>query len=103
MAILGTVVDQVCELLETPELVRPDKPVKLDDLTIRLKDVSFSYHYEDKDVLHGVNLTIKPGTMTALVGPSGSSKSTIAKLITGYWDVTGGSDCLCVSGQLSVQ
>lgn len=90
MAVLGTVVDQVCEILETPELVRPIDPVKLDDLTIRLKNVSFSYHYKDKDVLHGVDLTIKPGTMTALVGPSGSGKSTIAKLIAGYWDVVDG-------------
>ena len=42
-------------------------------------------------MLHDVSLSIQPGTMTALVGLSGSGKSTVAKLIAGYWDVTSGS------------
>ena len=41
-------------------------------------------------VLHGIDLNIMPGTVTVLVGASGSGKSTIAKLIAGYWDVTDG-------------
>jgi len=41
--------------------------------------------------LHGVTLNIPAGGMTALVGPSGGGKSTIAKLIAGFWDVTGGA------------
>ena len=52
--------------------------------------MSFSYD-GTTEVLHGVSLTIRLGTMTALVGPSGSGKSTVAKLIAGYWDVTSGS------------
>ena len=44
-----------------------------------------------EEILHGVDLTIRPGSVTALVGPSGSGKSTIAKLIAGFWDVSGGS------------
>ena len=42
-------------------------------------------------MLHGVNLTIREGTVNALVGPSGSGKSTIAKLIASFWDVDSGS------------
>ena len=48
------------------------------------------FGYKDQEVLHGVNLTIKEGTVNALVGPSGSGKSTIAKLIASFWDVDSG-------------
>ena len=53
--------------------------------------MTFSYATNGKEILHGVDLTIRPGSVTALVGPSGSGKSTIAKLIAGFWDVSGGS------------
>ncbi len=49
------------------------------------------YAANGKEILHGVDLTIRPGSVTALVGPSGSGRSTIAKLIAGFWDVSGGS------------
>ena len=48
------------------------------------------FGYKDKEVLHGVNLSIKEGEVTALVGPSGAGKSTVAKLIASFWDVDGG-------------
>ena len=57
--------------------------------SIEFKDVHFGYN--EKEVLHGVNLTIKEGTVNALVGPSGSGKSTIAKLIASFWDPDSGS------------
>lgn len=92
LARVGTVVDMVEGIMNAPELVRPDKPVKLNDLAIRLHNVSFAYHQDGVgNVLDGVNLTINSGTVTALVGPSGSGKSTITKLIAGFWDVTGGA------------
>ena len=56
---------------------------------IVLDRVSFGYH--EKEVLHGIDMTIREGTVNALVGPSGSGKSTIAKLIAGLWDVKSGS------------
>lgn len=91
LAILGTVVNDVCAILDKPELIRPTKEVPLDDLTVQLQKVTFSYHADNKEILHGIDLEIKPGSVTALVGPSGSGKSTITKLIAGFWDVSSGS------------
>lgn len=91
LAILGTVMNDIGSLLDKPELIRPTEKVELKDPTIELRDVTFSYAADGKEILHGIDLTIKPGSVTALVGPSGSGKSTIAKLIAGSWDVSGGS------------
>ena len=82
--------EEISQLLNAEELNHKDTPVKLADTSISLGHVYFSYDGET-EVLHDVSLTIRPGTMTALVGPSGSGKSTVAKLIAGYWDVTSGS------------
>ena len=90
LAVLGTNVEEISQLLNAEELNHKETPIKLEDTGISLRSVSFSYDGTTK-VLHDVNLTIHPGTMTALVGPSGSGKSTVAKLIAGYWDVTSGS------------
>ena len=90
LAVLGTNVEEISQLLNAEELNHKDAPVKLADTGIFLRSVSFSYD-GTTEVLHDVNLAIHPGTMTALVGPSGSGKSTVAKLIAGYWDVTSGS------------
>ena len=90
IAAMGTVVGEVCGILDEEELVRPMEKVKLKDLTIEMNQVTFSYHTDKKEMLHGITLKIRPGTVTALVGPSGSGKSTIAKLIAGFWDVGGG-------------
>ncbi|MGF7057524.1 ABC transporter ATP-binding protein [Brassicibacter mesophilus] len=49
-----------------------------------------SFGYGDKDVLHNVSLTMKQGTLTALVGPSGSGKSTVLKLCARFYDPSDG-------------
>ena len=90
LAVLGTNVEEISQLLNAEELNHKETPIKLEDTGISLRSVSFSYD-GTTEVLHDVNLAIHPGTMTALVGPSGSGKSTVAKLIAGYWDVTSGS------------
>lgn len=90
LAVLGTNVEEISQLLNAEELNHKETPIKLEDTGISLRSVSFSYD-GTTEVLHDVNLTIHPGTMTALVGPSGSGKSTVAKLIAGCWDVTSGS------------
>ena len=89
LAIMGSVVDNVYQILETPELKRPEEDASLSGHTIEMKDVHFSY--KETEVLHGISLTVPENTVTALVGPSGSGKSTIAKLIAGFWDVGSGT------------
>jgi len=50
-----------------------------------------SFGYTDKNVLQDVSFTMKKGSMTALVGPSGGGKSTVASLLARFWDVRSGS------------
>ncbi len=63
---------------------------------VRFKDVSFAY-VADKPVLHGVSFHSQPGTVTALVGSSGSGKSTIISLICGFH--TAQSGAVLIDGQ----
>lgn len=80
------------ELLNLPQLSQAEEDAPLSGCEIQLRDVSFSYGGSDgKEVLHHLNLTIPQGKFTALVGPSGGGKSTIARLAARLWDVTGGS------------
>ena len=90
VAKMGTIVGEVTDILEKPELERPDTMTEQPQGTdIELKDVHFAY--KEDEVLHGVDISIKAGTVNALVGLSGSGKSTIAKLIASFWDVGSGS------------
>ena len=78
--------------LEMPALPEPKERVRVESMDVTLRDVRFSYTGRAEDeVLHGVNLTLPQGSFTALVGPSGGGKSTVAKLIARFWDVTSGS------------
>lgn len=80
------------ELLRLPVLPDSGKIVKIDHADIALQEVSFSYDgTAQNEVLHNVSLKIPQGSFTALVGPSGGGKSTVARLIARFWDVTGGS------------
>ena len=78
--------------LEMPELTEPKQRAAVKSTGVELKNVHFSYTGDQKDeVLHGVNLKLPQGSFTALVGPSGGGKSTVAKLIARFWDVSSGS------------
>ena len=85
-------VEAANELLNLPVLPDSGKIVSIPHNDIALKHVTFSYDgSEQNEVLHDVNLELPEGSFTALVGPSGGGKSTIARLIARFWDVTGGS------------
>ena len=85
-------VEAANELLNLPVLPDSGKIVSIPHNDIALKHVTFSYDgSEQNEVLHDVNLKLPEGSFTALVGPSGGGKSTIARLIARFWDVTGGN------------
>ena len=64
--------------------------LKITDANIKFKDVVFSYNSENEDVLKSINLEIKGGKMSALVGHSGSGKSTIMNLIPRFYNIKSG-------------
>ncbi len=86
------------EFLNLKELENSLEPVTLHQYDIELKNVSFSYdtdkndnlNSEENDVLNNINLKLPQGNFTALVGPSGGGKSTVARLIARFWDVSSG-------------
>ena len=84
-------VESLEEFLEMPELPEPAQRAEITRTDIALRNVRFSYTGKQKDeVLRGIDLTLPEGRFTALVGPSGGGKSTVAKLIARFWDVTSG-------------
>lgn len=84
-------VEELQQYLEMPKLPEAKERVKLSGYDVEMKDVHFSYTGKtENEVLHGINLTMKQGSFTALVGPSGGGKSTVARLIARFWDVTEG-------------
>ncbi len=89
---LGSV-RRVFEILDTQPSVT-DAPDAVDLPTIagsiRFADLSFAYE-TGREVLHGLNLHVRPGEIVALVGPSGAGKSTIFNLIPRFYDPTRGS------------
>ncbi len=85
--------DRTREILaELQEDASPDRRLPLGTLEgdVQFVDVGFSY-VEDKPVLKGISFDAKPGTVTALVGSSGSGKSTIISLICGFHTAKSGA------------
>ena len=78
------------ELLDLPVLPDAERQVTLPSLDVALHDVCFAYSERDGDVLHDIRLKLPQGSSTALVGPSGGGKSTVARLIARFWDVGSG-------------
>jgi len=80
------------ESMDVPELKNQRTPVPLNNHDIRLENACFSYSgVAGDEVLHGIDLHLQEGGFSALVGPSGGGKSTVARLIARFWDVTEGA------------
>ncbi|MGW6455396.1 ABC transporter ATP-binding protein [Streptomyces sp. NPDC055078] len=85
---------RIFEYLDLPvEITEPAEPVRLDPIRgeVRFEDVDFSYdRTQARPTLGGVDVTVPPGGSLAVVGPTGSGKSTLSYLVPRLYDVTGG-------------
>ena len=88
MRIMDASMERVLEVLNRAPLPEPDYDPVLERFGIEFKEVWF--RYEATDVLKDVSFTVPQNTITALVGPSGAGKTTIAHLIARFWDVDSG-------------
>lgn len=81
--------DEILNIPEMPETAHPKHP---DNDDVVFENVAFSYTGKEEELaLDQVSFTAKQGQVTAIVGPSGGGKSTIANLISRFWDVTDGA------------
>ena len=87
---------RINEVLETESSIKdkPENELKKFDKNkkglVEFKDVSFRYPDADTEILEDITFTAKPGKTTAIIGSTGSGKSTIVNLIPRFYDVTGG-------------
>jgi ATP-binding cassette subfamily B multidrug efflux pump len=85
---------RITEVLDTDSSVVPPTsptPILESPAAVRMERVDFHYPGAEASVLHGVSFTARPGQTTAIIGSTGSGKSTMLSLIPRLYDVTGGS------------
>ena len=87
-------IKRISEVLNTKlSILDPDKPKKPKGKTkglVEFKNVTFKYPDADVPVLYNINFSAKPGETTAIIGGTGSGKSTVVNLIPRFFDVTSG-------------
>jgi ATP-binding cassette subfamily B protein len=85
---------RISEVLETELVIKdPEEPQKFNSGlrgVVEFQDVTFRYPGAEDDVLKNITFTAKPGQTTALIGSTGSGKSTLINLIPRFYDATGG-------------
>ena len=101
MANVRVVFGEIQSVLDLPELVRQDTAPAPQGFDVRFENVIFGYGgalcetdgaaaKDGTNVFDGLNFTAMEGELTAIVGSSGSGKSTIAKLLAGFWNIDSG-------------
>ncbi|MFD9633954.1 ABC transporter ATP-binding protein [Streptomyces violascens] len=85
---------RIFEYLDLPvDITEPDEPVRLDKARGAVRFEGVDFHYDDKQerpTLSGIDLAVPAGGSLAVVGPTGSGKSTLSYLVPRLYDVTGG-------------
>ena len=85
---------RINEVLDTVPSIKDKEQTKKFDSNkkglVEFKDVSFRYPDADTEILSDINFTAKPGETTAIIGSTGSGKSTVVNLLPRFYDVTGG-------------
>ena len=86
--------ERIQEVLETDPMIRePEQAQSFDQSrkgVLEFRNVSFHYPNAEGDVIHHVTFTARPGQTTAIIGSTGSGKSTLVNLIPRFYDVTEG-------------
>ncbi len=86
---------RINEVIETEPNIKDKEEVKIFDQTkkglVEFRNVSFRYPDADAEILQDINFVAEPGKTTAIIGSTGSGKSTVVNLIPRFYDVTGGS------------
>ena len=86
--------NRIMEIIETEPAIKDKKETKKPDPTkkglVEFKNVSFRYPDADTEILEDINFTAEAGKTTAIIGSTGSGKSTVVNLIPRFYDVTGG-------------
>ncbi|HIZ38370.1 MAG TPA: ABC transporter ATP-binding protein/permease [Candidatus Anaerobutyricum stercoris] len=92
LTVMNSCLDRMEEVFQEAEL--PDEgSQRIPEAAAGVPEIEFRhvhFAYGEKEVLHDISFSVKRNTMTALVGPSGGGKSTIASLLTRFWDVKSG-------------
>lgn len=92
LTVMNSCLDRMEEVFQEAEL--PDEgSQRIPEDAAGVPEIEFRhvhFAYGEKEVLHDISFSVKRNTMTALVGPSGGGKSTIASLLTRFWDVKSG-------------
>ena len=85
---------RINEVIEAEPSIKDKEETKKFDQNkkglVEFKDVSFRYPDADTEILEDINFTAEPGKTTAIIGSTGSGKSTVVNLIPRFYDVTGG-------------
>lgn len=89
MANIGVIASEIRTVMGMPELERGPVALPVSSHDIVFSHVGFGYE-KGKDVLQDLTFMAREGQLTAIVGYSGSGKSTVAKLIAGFWNVDSG-------------
>lgn len=89
MANVKMVMKEINKVMEIPDLERGKQPKHIKSYDVEFQNVSFSYD-ESKNVLNNISFKANEKELTAIVGNSGGGKSTIAKLIAGFWNIDKG-------------
>lgn len=89
IANIKVVFEEIKKIMEIPNLKRGEEVRDIKSYDVEFKDVTFSYE-ESKNVLNNISFKANENELTAIVGNSGGGKSTITKLIAGFWNVSNG-------------
>ena len=89
IANIKVVFEEIKKIMEIPNLKRGEEVRNIKSYDVEFKDVTFAYE-ESKNVLNNISFKANENELTAIVGNSGGGKSTITKLIAGFWNVSNG-------------